>query len=48
MHPVNKPEVLVANAQEKIKDGKVTDERTIGIIGKLMQSLVDLTIRLKK
>jgi chromate reductase len=48
MHPVNKPEVLVANAQEKIKDGKVTDEKTIGIIGKLMQSLVDLTIRLKK
>jgi chromate reductase len=48
MIPVNQPEVMVPLAQEKIdKDGKVTDQKTRGKIGELLQSLVAWTKRLK-
>ncbi len=48
MHPVNKPEVIVAGAQEKIKDGILTDERTKEQIKKLLLALVEWTKRIKK
>ena len=48
MHPINKPEVLVANAQEKIKDGIISDEKTKEQINKLLLALVEWTKRIKK
>jgi chromate reductase len=45
---LNQPEVMVPFAQDKIdKDGNVTDEKTRGKIGELLQNLVDWTRRLK-
>jgi len=40
MWPINKPEVIVTFAAEKIKDGKVVDENTRKIIRGLLDSLV--------
>jgi chromate reductase, NAD(P)H dehydrogenase (quinone) len=49
MHPLNRPEVIVTYASEKIDDkGKVVDEKTREKISKLLANLVDWTIRLKK
>jgi len=48
MHPVNKPEVFVGNAQEKIKDGVLTDEKTKEFIKKLIEELVKLSERMKE
>jgi chromate reductase len=49
MHPLNRPEVIVTYASEKIDDkGKVADEKTREKISKLLANLVDWTIRLKK
>ncbi len=48
MHPVNKPEVIVPMAQEKIdKDGKVTDAHTREKIKELLEALVAWTARLE-
>jgi len=48
MVPVNQPEVMVPFAQEKIdKDGKVTDQKTRGKIGELLETLATWTKRLK-
>ncbi len=48
LHPVNKPEVLVAFANDKIKEGKVVDEKTREKIQELLQALVAWTKRLAK
>jgi chromate reductase, NAD(P)H dehydrogenase (quinone) len=48
MYPVNRPEVMVPFAHEKIdKDGKVTDSKTLELIKELMVSLIDWTLFLK-
>lgn len=47
IHTLNKPEVFVANAQNKIQDGIVTDESTKNVIKKLLLELVNLTLRIK-
>jgi len=49
MHPVNRPEVIVPFADEKIDEkGRVTDEKTKEKIKELVESLVAWTKRLKK
>ncbi len=49
MHPINRPEVFVAYAQEKFDEkGNLKDEKTQQQIAKLIESLVDWTIKLKK
>jgi chromate reductase len=48
MYPVNRPEVMVPQAQDKIDaNGKVTDEKTRQKIKELLESLAAWTIRLK-
>jgi len=48
MIPINRPEVMVPFAQDKIdKEGKVTDQKTREKIGELLESLVAWTKRLK-
>lgn len=49
MYPVNRPEVIVASASEKIDDkGRVTDRKTREKIKELLESLVAWTNRLGK
>jgi chromate reductase, NAD(P)H dehydrogenase (quinone) len=49
MYPLNRPEVMVPFANEKIDpNGKVTDEKTKKKIGELLESLVVWTKNLKK
>ncbi len=44
MHPVNKPEVFIGNAQHKFDtEGNLTDEATKTFIGQLLLSLRDWT-----
>ena len=47
MHPLNRPEVMVPYAQERIKDGKVTDPVTRHLITELLEGLVAWTNRLR-
>lgn len=48
MHPVNKPEVFVSRAAEKIDaEGRVTDEPTRQAIAALLQALATWTARLQ-
>ena len=48
-HAINRPEVIVTFANEKIdENGKVTDERTKELIKELLKNLVAWTIRLRK
>jgi chromate reductase len=48
MHPLNKPEVMVPSANEKIdKTGKVTDDKTRQKIRELLESLVAWTKRFR-
>ncbi len=47
MHPINKPEVIVPFAQEKIgADGKLADPHTRDKIRELLETLVAWTIRI--
>jgi chromate reductase len=47
MHPLNRPEVLVPFAGEKVdENGRLTDEKTRERIKELLESLVDWTKRL--
>jgi chromate reductase len=47
MHAVNQPEVLIRNASDLFDaNGKLTDQPTRDLIGKLLQNLVDWTKRL--
>jgi chromate reductase, NAD(P)H dehydrogenase (quinone) len=43
MYPVNRPEVMVTFAQEKIKNGQVTDQTTREKIKELLESLIAWT-----
>jgi len=48
IHPLNKPEVIVANAAEKFdKQGNLTDEHTKEKIKELLEALVEWTKKLK-
>jgi chromate reductase len=48
MYPLNRPEVMVPFAQEKIdKDGKLTDQKTKEKIKELVEALVTWTRKLK-
>ncbi len=46
MHPVEKPSVFVANADKKIKNGRVIDEETRKRIGELIENLVKWAIKI--
>jgi chromate reductase len=49
MHPVNKPEVLIAQAQNKFDAaGKLTDEPARGLVRDLMAALAAWTERLRR
>jgi chromate reductase len=48
MHPLNRPEVMVSHAQDKIKDGKITDPTTSDLIRRLLEGLVAWTNRLQQ
>jgi chromate reductase len=49
MYPMNKPEVFVPHAQEKIDDtGRVTDEETRQVVLKFLQSFVRWVRKSKK
>jgi chromate reductase len=42
MHPINRPEVMIALAQDKFdKDGKLTDAKAKELIGQLLSNLAD-------
>jgi chromate reductase len=48
MYPLNRPEVMIANAGERFDaDGNLTDEPTKEYVGKLLAALVDWTRRLR-
>jgi len=47
VHPLNRPEVMVPHAQERIKDGKVTDPVTRELIKQLLDGLVAWAMRLR-
>jgi chromate reductase len=49
MYPINRPEVIVTYAPQKIdENGKVKDETTRKLIGELLENLISWTIRLKE
>jgi chromate reductase len=48
MRPINKPEVIITFAQEKIKDGVVVDENTKKFIRQLLENLVSWALQLGK
>jgi chromate reductase len=49
MHAVNRPEVMVSHAQEKIDaHGKLKDEKTRRVMAELIESLIALTARMAK
>jgi chromate reductase len=49
MHPLNRPEVIVSQIDEKIDaNGKVVDEKTRKKIGKVLEALVAWTERVRK
>lgn len=48
MYPLNRPEIMVSFAADKIKNGKVTDEHTREKIKEMLVSLGDLALRLQK
>jgi chromate reductase len=48
MFPVNKPEVMIPQAQNRFDaEGRLTDETAKGLIKQLMESLQSWTLRLK-
>jgi len=47
MHLVEKPQVYITRASEKINDGRVVDEQTRELIKKLVKALVQRTLRLR-
>jgi len=49
MYPVNKPEVMIAQAHTRFDaEGKLTDEAARGLIKQLLESLHDWSLRLKR
>jgi chromate reductase len=48
MHPVNKPEVMIAGASQKFDaDGNLTDEKAKEMVGRLLSALADWARKLK-
>jgi len=47
MHPVEKPQVYITGASEKIEGGRVVDEQTRELIKELVMALVQWTLRLR-
>lgn len=48
MHPVNKPEVMVSDAANNVNaEGKVTNEQTRQLIGKLLEALTLCTLKVQ-
>ena len=48
MHPVNRPEVMIANCTDKYDDqGNLTDEQSRKFVAQLVQALADWTRKLK-
>jgi chromate reductase len=46
MFPINQPEVMISNAAARFdKNGSLTDDRTKGLIGQLLQNLAEWTRR---
>ena len=49
MHPLNKPEVMIANASERFDEqGNLTDQKTRDHIKKLVEALIQWTRQLQK
>jgi chromate reductase len=49
MYPINRPEVMVAHADEKVdENGRIVDEATREKIKELLENLIDWTEKLKK
>jgi len=49
MHPINRPEVMLSDAANNVDaEGKVTNEQTRQLIGKLLEALAQWTLRLKQ
>ena len=48
MQAVIQPEVMIAQAAQKFADGRLTDEKSREMIGKLLAALADLTRRLRE
>jgi chromate reductase len=48
MHPLNRPEVMVPFAQDRIKDGKLIDQKTRDLIKQLLEGLVIWATRLQR
>lgn len=48
MHPLNRPEVMVPFAQDRIKDGKLIDQMSRDLISQLLQALIVWTERLQR
>jgi chromate reductase len=48
IHVLNKPEIMISNVAEKIKDGKVVDQSTKEHIHDLMEALIKWTRQLEK
>ena len=46
-HPVEKPQVYIARASEKINGDRVVDEQTRKLIKELAKALVQWTLRLR-
>lgn len=48
MYPVNQPEVMIAHASQKFdQEGNLIDDNTANLIKQLLQSLADLTLKLR-
>jgi chromate reductase len=49
MFPLNQPEVMIANADERFDEqGKLTDAKTVQKIKELLEALVEWTVQLKR
>lgn len=48
VHALNKPEVMISNVAEKVKDNKVVDEHTKEKIHELMEALIEWTRQLER
>ena len=48
MFPLNKPEVFVRSAQEKVRDGKVVDEATRKVMSDQLVAFAEWTRRLRR
>jgi len=47
MHSLERPVLYIANANQKIKNGRVVDEQTRELIKELVKALVQWTLRLR-